>query len=190
MKISLGSLRRLISESLGIKPLMEMWCAKCKHENNPHAEPNRPDGSFVCRRCRQMFGIKEEPPAALVQGNLTAEVHYGKYGANIYFSDGRTFRDGELTEKFMKYDPSIDEEWAFFNQHVCIEAMRAAGVTEVHDSEMEYDDDDGNAKKFISLEKYAAGLSGSPLTPVSQKLLQRSKREIAEYINSLPKEQS
>jgi hypothetical protein len=58
MKISIGTLRRIIAECT---LLTEINCSKCG-DDNVYAEPNQPNGSFVCRQCRDIHGIKEQPP--------------------------------------------------------------------------------------------------------------------------------
>jgi DNA-directed RNA polymerase subunit RPC12/RpoP len=57
MQVSIGRLRKIIAESL----LLEMKCAKCG-DDNVYAEQNQPDGSYVCRDCRNRFGLSTSTP--------------------------------------------------------------------------------------------------------------------------------
>lgn len=73
MKIQVGTLRKLIKESI---LLNEVKCVKCG-DFNEYAEPNQADGSFVCRDCRERHGIKvaaaqkKEDPAWSADSNPT-----------------------------------------------------------------------------------------------------------------------
>lgn len=56
MKATVGSIRCLIREATGLL-LSEVRCREC-NDDNEYAEPNQSDGSFVCRKCRDLLGIK------------------------------------------------------------------------------------------------------------------------------------
>lgn len=55
MKMTVGKLKSFIVEAVQL--LTEVRCKECNDENE-YAEPNQADGSYVCRKCRDLLGIK------------------------------------------------------------------------------------------------------------------------------------
>lgn len=47
--------------------LKEIKCKECG-DDNVYADPNMPDGTYVCRSCRDRLGVSESPPVAAKSG--------------------------------------------------------------------------------------------------------------------------
>lgn len=49
--------------------LLELRCDVC-NDPNPQAEPNTPDGKYVCRSCRDLNGIRVQAPIRVTDDRL------------------------------------------------------------------------------------------------------------------------
>jgi hypothetical protein len=114
MKTTLGRLKRLIRETTGL--LTEIRCAGCGDENE-YAEPNQPDGKYICRSCRQAGRGKSDPypPSAPTKPSVQPPPDAGPY--KVLEDDGHgqmsvhIYRDKkQFTDWMMDNGEDFDED--------------------------------------------------------------------------------